>query len=358
MHEGDGLPGFPSVDVFIYLINPQLEKLRDPALELLQDTYAQLEQLASTSVEKIFQRFPSLIPEIMDIIVRVLNREREASRKIIEAIIDSEQNYLFTNDLGYKENRSDIVRPSDGGNNPGGMQQQNNMGPGGQQQQQYNQPPQQRGGNVFVNELRGRIDDYFRIVLRSVRDSVPKAIGYFLVRKSQDALQFELYNQVNSNKNLQSSLGEPARITERRKALTAILGTLTNSLKVLQRDPDISANTIGDEELEAALRSEAMENRRNQSMAQGRPGGGGPPGRGPPGNMPPGRGPPQGNMPPGRGPPQGNMPPGRGPPPGHPGAGGHPGQRGPPPGHPANRGPPGQGEPTGNLFGNPNPLKK
>jgi hypothetical protein len=22
MHEGDGLPGFPSVDVFIYLINP------------------------------------------------------------------------------------------------------------------------------------------------------------------------------------------------------------------------------------------------------------------------------------------------------------------------------------------------
>ena len=43
MHEGDGLPGFPSVDVFIYLINPQLEKLRDPALELIQDTYQQLE---------------------------------------------------------------------------------------------------------------------------------------------------------------------------------------------------------------------------------------------------------------------------------------------------------------------------
>ena len=35
MHEGDGLPGFPSVDVFIFLITPQLEKLRDPALELV-----------------------------------------------------------------------------------------------------------------------------------------------------------------------------------------------------------------------------------------------------------------------------------------------------------------------------------
>ena len=70
MHEGDGLPGFPSVDVFIYLINPQLERLRDPALELIQDTYQQLEQLASQIVDKIFQRFPTLISstllDIMD----------------------------------------------------------------------------------------------------------------------------------------------------------------------------------------------------------------------------------------------------------------------------------------------------
>merc|ERR1712127_941710 len=113
------------------------------------------------------------------------------------------------------------------------------------------------GGNVFVRELRVKIDDYFYLVLRNVRDSIPKAIGFFLVRKSQDSLQFELYNQVNSNKSLSSTLGEPARITERRKALTDVLNTLKNSLKVLQRDPDIASNTVGDEELEALLRGEA-----------------------------------------------------------------------------------------------------
>ena len=43
MHEGDGLSGFPSVDVFIFLITPQVDKLRDPALELIQDVYSQLE---------------------------------------------------------------------------------------------------------------------------------------------------------------------------------------------------------------------------------------------------------------------------------------------------------------------------
>ena len=90
MHEGDSLPGFPSIDVFIYLINPVLEKLRDPALELIQDTYSQLENIASSIVGKIFQRFPTMIPQIMEIITTVLSKEREKSREICEAIIDSE----------------------------------------------------------------------------------------------------------------------------------------------------------------------------------------------------------------------------------------------------------------------------
>lgn len=116
------------------------------------------------------------------------------------------------------------------------------------------QPNMGRGVNSFVSEIRMRVDQYFSLVLRNLKDSVPKAIGCFLVKKSQEVLQFELYNAVNNNPNMATALGEPARITERRQALTAVLNTLKNSLKVLQRDPDISANTIGDEELEAALR--------------------------------------------------------------------------------------------------------
>ena len=76
-------------------------------------------------VEKIFQRFPTMIPEIMEIIIRVISKEREHARKIVEAIIDSEQNYLFTNDQEYKDNRSEIVRGGEGGG-PGGP-----GGPGG-----------------------------------------------------------------------------------------------------------------------------------------------------------------------------------------------------------------------------------
>jgi len=69
--------------------------------------------MAQGIVERIFARFPTMIPDVMDIIVTCLQGERENTRKIVEAIIDSEQNYLFTNDMDYLQNRTDIVPASD-----------------------------------------------------------------------------------------------------------------------------------------------------------------------------------------------------------------------------------------------------
>lgn len=69
MHEGDSIPGFPSVDVFYYLVQPQLEKLREPALDCLNDVYTQLEQLSSQIIDRVFLRFPTLRPVVMDHII-------------------------------------------------------------------------------------------------------------------------------------------------------------------------------------------------------------------------------------------------------------------------------------------------
>ena len=67
-----------------------MEKLREPAIECLDDVYHLLENLASDTVNRIFQRFPTLIPEIMDIIVTSLQAERDKTREVVESIIDSE----------------------------------------------------------------------------------------------------------------------------------------------------------------------------------------------------------------------------------------------------------------------------
>ena len=112
----------------------------------------------------------------------------------------------------------------------------------------------QTSNNLFVREIRARIDAYFRIVCRNVRDSIPKAIGYFLVKASQERLQFELYAQINKNEHLTKQMGEPERVTEERKSLNNTLDTMKKAVKVLQRDPDITNTAFGEDELAEDLR--------------------------------------------------------------------------------------------------------
>merc|ERR1719262_1841566 len=82
-----------------------------------------------------------------------------------------------------------------------------------------NTPPS--GSTPFVREIRGRLDAYFKLVIRNTRDAVPKAIGHFLVRKMQDTLQFELYNQLASADKMSELLGEPPHIVEERRSPAA-----------------------------------------------------------------------------------------------------------------------------------------
>jgi hypothetical protein len=50
--------------------------------------------------------------------------------------------------------------------------------------------------HIFVTELRARLDTYFRIVVRNIRDSIPKIIGNFLVRSAQEKMQIELFKRL------------------------------------------------------------------------------------------------------------------------------------------------------------------
>lgn len=114
---------------------------------------------------------------------------------------------------------------------------------------------------VFVMELRQRIDSYFNLVIRNVRDRVPKTIGHFLVKKCQDKIQFHLYSEINKNSTLNSILGEHPAITQERDEMTKSLEVMKRATKVLQRDPDITNVISLDDKLEKDLREESKENR-------------------------------------------------------------------------------------------------
>ena len=71
-----------------------------------------------------------------------------------------------------------------------------------------------------MHEIRSRIDSYFRLVIRNVRDTIPKVIGYFLVRGAMDNMQIDLYEYINGNDNVVESLSEPKHIATERENIS------------------------------------------------------------------------------------------------------------------------------------------
>jgi len=235
VHEGDSIPGFPSVDAFIYLLTPQLEKLKEPIEECFQEVYNYIEMLSGKILEKSFQRFPQMINDMGDFINTFLVQVRDKAKYMVDCIVDMEINYLFTNDYDYLNNFTTFIPKNQ---NPGNPNVGNNKNINENNNSGGYQPPVD-AKTVFVKEIRNRIEAYFKLIVRNLRDSIPKCIGNNLVKEIENNMQIELYNQLYKSNEVVSLLNEPEHIALRRKELVELIKVMKNAQKIIRRDPDL-----------------------------------------------------------------------------------------------------------------------
>ncbi|CRG96504.1 dynamin-like protein, putative [Plasmodium gallinaceum] len=286
LHEGDSLPGFPSPDTFEFLILPHLKKINAPVLDCLDKVSQTLEILSQKIANRVLNRFPKLSEQVLELSQNILLREKENTQNILENFIEAETNYLFTNDVSYLIEHGSIINATDEDQNENVNQDYNQQKQ--QKQKQQSNIPNSNADNVqnkyfpniindqeyitgkaakfvnsaqksvmniwnskekkktrynsqFIQEIRRRLDCYFNIVLRNVRDSVPKIIGYFLIRKLQEKMQFELYSDLNSEQKLYELLNEPPNVVKEREVLNKQLEILKKANQVLLKDPNITS---------------------------------------------------------------------------------------------------------------------
>ena len=220
-HEGDSIPGFPSVNAFWYLLRPQLNLLKEPINECFNNSFGYLDTLAAKILEKTFTRFPQMVDEVGEIITRYLNEEKEKCKYLVDAIVDSEVNYLFTNDYNYISSYNTVQIAEEDPKVPG------------KPSTMFMSPKE-----VFINEIRNRIESYFKLIVRNLRDSVPKTIGFNLVRSIQDNMQIRLYDELYKSNDLIRSLDEPEGIVRQREELTRQIKVMKDAQKVIKRDPE------------------------------------------------------------------------------------------------------------------------
>ena len=241
IHEGDSIPGFPSVDAFIYLLRPQLEKLKDPIEECFQNVFQYLDFLSGKILEKTFTRFPQAVNDMTDLVTNYLIEERDKTKYLIDSVVDMEINYLFTNDFEYLNNFTTFIpkhqRPIN--NNPGNNNNnQKGEGAGNNNNEIRPQPPID-AKNIFIKEIRNRIEAYFKLIVRNLRDSIPKIMGNYLIKEIEENMQLKLYNKLYDAREITDLLSEPESVAERRKELNNMIKVMRNAQKIIRRDPDL-----------------------------------------------------------------------------------------------------------------------
>lgn len=214
IHEGDSIPGFPSVDAFYYLLKPELEKLRDPVFDCLNETYNYMESLSQKILEKTFFKFPNIIFIVKEMVFEFLQEQKEKCRYILESIVDMHINYLFTNDYDYLHNFTTFI-------------------PKQQEKEKIDTK------NIFIREIRNRIEAYFKLILRNLRDEVPKTIGTFLVKGITDNIQLYLYNKIYQGSDLMEGLNESDHISQKRIQLNSSLSVLKQANKEITKNKDL-----------------------------------------------------------------------------------------------------------------------
>ena len=263
IHEGDSIPGFPSVDAFIYLLRPQLEKLRDPIEECFQEIFQYIDFLSGKILEKVFARFPQAINDMTDLISAYLFEERDKTKYLLDSIVDMEINYLFTNDYDYLNNFTTFIPKS---NQIQNKDINNNINNNEIKPEIKIEPK-----TVFINEIRNRIEAYFKLIVRNLRDSVPKIIGKYLVKELEENMQIKLYNKLYNAKEMTDLLNEPESIAERRKELNDMIKVMKNAQKIIRRDPDLMSVmqiNINDNDINSQINDESKKNLEKKETKQ------------------------------------------------------------------------------------------
>ena len=246
IHEGDSIPGFPSVDAFIYLLRPQLEKLKEPIEECFNEVFQYIDFLSGKILEKTFTRFPQAIDEMTDLVTNYLIEERDKTKYLVDSLVDMEINYLFTNDKEYLNNFTTFIPKSHNqsttdNNNLNNKDGQNNNNSNNNNNNANEFKPQspKDAKNLFIKEIRNRIEAYFKLIVRNLRDSIPKVMGNYLVKEIEENMQLKLYNKLYNAKEITDLLSEPESIAERRKELNELIKVMKNAQKIIRRDPDL-----------------------------------------------------------------------------------------------------------------------
>lgn len=98
MYMGNTMPGYVSIDCFMALVCPLMEKLRPLAEDLLDQVYQILKQIGIYYLQTIFSNKDSLKEALQELYVDLLTNSKDNCLSLMTSFMDCQTKTIFTKD--------------------------------------------------------------------------------------------------------------------------------------------------------------------------------------------------------------------------------------------------------------------
>ena len=189
------------------VLAPNLKNIENESIILYEIIVEHLFKLSHNVIHKVFKRFNLVENKIRVVLDNFFKHEVEKTKNILEKILKCELTYEFTNDKEFlkKYNNKKII------------------------EYKYNK-------TIFQNAL----NDYYLIIIRNIRNIIPKTIQYNLFISLKKNLYNNLMNYFIKNQELLNDLKESDNYIKLRQDLNNNKNELEKLLRKIHHSPSIS----------------------------------------------------------------------------------------------------------------------
>jgi hypothetical protein len=225
------LSGFPSSNVILSLLDSKIFELKNEVQAYFDNTIICVSNLIKTIITRLFSRFPKVLSDFDEIIMGYVTKQFEKTKAIQENIAEMNFNFIYIDELvsNYQELiQTQLI------NNPN-YNNLNNTNTNNQNNNQNNQnyPFKQNKDISFFKSAKNKesyyrsladyvkalVDYIYSLIIRNLRESIPKATGHFFIKSLKSGLRFFLLQYINKNPQLAQNLEEDPEMANKRKYL-------------------------------------------------------------------------------------------------------------------------------------------
>lgn len=89
MYQNDSIPGFPSIESFKYVVTIELNKLRQPAIDLVSDVSNYVRSIYCEATRQRFEPYGELMDFVLNIVEEYMEEMTQQTLELVLVNVDS-----------------------------------------------------------------------------------------------------------------------------------------------------------------------------------------------------------------------------------------------------------------------------